>query len=94
MNIEKEECHMFAKTINGHTKKEMKKRYAGKYITNPEQLPNGTNVTVFEKDSNNWWEHGEIYTKKDGSKAIDCYDGEYLLNNVEVYLDTRYIHKL
>ena len=83
---------MTKKTINGHTRRELKEHFAGKYIENSEQLPNGCNVTVFEKSSKNWWEHGEIYTRKDGTKAINCYDGDYELNQVEVYLDTRYVH--
>lgn len=84
---------MFRKTINGHAKKELKKHFAGKYIESPEQLPNGCNVTVFEKGSKNWWEHGNIYTRKDGKKAINCGDGDYELSEVEVYLDIRYTHK-
>lgn len=83
---------MTKRTINGHTKRELKEHFAGKYIKNPEQLPNGCNVTVFQNGSKNWWEHGEIYTRKNGCKAINCYDGDYELNQVEVYLDTRYVH--
>lgn len=83
---------MIKKTLNGHTKRELKQHFAGKYVENPEQLPNGCNVAIFEKGSKNWWEHGEIYIKNNGTKAITCYDGCYELNKVEVYLDTRYIH--
>lgn len=79
------------KTINNHTEQEMRKNFAGQYIANPEQLPDGFNVTVFEKGSEQWWEHGHICTrKKDSTKAINCGDGFYELSEVEVYVDTRY----
>lgn len=79
------------KTINNHTEQEMRKNFAGEYIANPEQLPDGFNVTVFEKGSEQWWEHGHICTrKKDSTKAINCGDGFYELSEVEVYVDTRY----
>lgn len=79
------------KTINNHTEQEMRKNFAGEYIANPEQLPDGFKVTVFEKGSEQWWEHGHICTrKKDSTKAINCGDGFYELSDVEVYIDTRY----
>ena len=78
------------KKVNNHTKREMRANFAGKYIENPEQLPNGCNVTVFEKGTEDWWEHGIICTRKDCTKAINCFDGYYEFKEVEVYLDTRY----
>lgn len=59
----------------------------GRHIRKPERLRRGRNVIVFEKGSNNWWERGWIYIHKDGRKAINCVDGIYELNQVEVYLD-------
>ena len=53
---------MIKKAINGHTKKELKNHFAGKYID--KQLPYGRNVSVFEKISKNWWKCGEIYKRK------------------------------
>lgn len=75
---------------NNHTRQEMKNHFAGKYVKNPEQLPIGCKVTVFEKGTKGWWEHGDIYQRQDGTKVIDCCDGEYEFSEVEVYLDTRY----
>lgn len=90
ISLKKKPSHK-SKTINNHTQEEMRDNFAGEYIANPEQLPNGCRVTVFEKGSERWWEHGDIYTrKKDGTKAVDCGDGIYELSEVEVYLDTRY----
>ena len=80
-----------SKNITNHTEQEMRKNFAGEYIANPEQLPDGFNVTVFEKGLEQWWEHGHICTrKKDSTKVINCGDGFYELSEVEVYVDTRY----
>lgn len=73
-------------TEDNHTTQEMRDNYAGEYIENPEQLPNGCNVTVFQKGTEDWWEHGDICTRKDGTKYVNCWDGTYELNEVEVYL--------
>ena len=90
INLKKKPKHEI-KTINNHTEQEMRKNFAGEYIANPEQLPDGFKVTVFEKGSKQWWEHGHICTrKKDSKKAINCGDGFYELSDVEVYIDTRY----
>ena len=78
------------KNINNHTKEELIQNYAGEYIEHPEKLPVGYYVTVFEKGTDSFWQHGQIYMKKDGKKAINCFDGDYQLNEVEVYLDSRY----
>ena len=64
--------------------------FAGKHIENPESLPLGCHVTLYQKSNQNWWEHGIICLMDDGSKGINCIDGYYNMSEVEVYLDTRY----
>jgi hypothetical protein len=81
------------KTVNGHTKATLKEHHAGKFIEKPENLEIGTNVTVFQIGTENWWEHGEI-CKDNGVKKINVYDSSYELNEVEVYLDTHYKQKV
>ena len=64
--------------------------YAGKYIKNPAYLADGTHITVYLKGSDNWWEHGEKYTSRNGVPYIDCGDGNHVLDEWDVYLDSRY----
>ena len=82
------------KLVNGHTKAELKRHCAGKFIENPEDLPIGTKVSVFQKETqgywpsgDGWWERGNIcrYGCMD-RKAVNVDDGSYELDDVEVYL--------
>jgi len=54
-------------------------------------LPDGTKVLLlqYECKEQGWVgkEHGEIYTRKNGSKAIDVYDGDIELTEADVWLD-------
>ena len=77
--------------VHNHTKDTLDSNYAGAYVVNPSRLSVGTHVTVFQKNSKNWWEHGEIYNDK-GTKVIGCGDVVYKMEQVEVYLDSRYEH--
>ena len=82
------------KKFNNHTKRELKKHFAGKFISNPQYLYPHCPVTIFYKGTENWWDHGSICKKSDGTKAVNCYDDEYCeFRDVEVYLDTRYVYK-
>ena len=83
---------MFGRTkrINNHTKRELREHWAGKYIPNPEELPVGCDVVVFEKGSKDFWEFGAIEEDVTGKKFVDCLDGFFDFDQVEVYLNTRY----
>lgn len=79
---------------------EKRDNYAGKQITNPEKLKDGTKVTMREIGTyfsnsglHSFWEHGEIYTDSKGNKRIDTYDSTYAIsdNIWELYEDTREI---
>ena len=82
---------MVWKCVIDHTKEEMKENFAGTYLTNPEEFPDGCRVTVFEKyDVIYKWNHGTIESLANGKKFINCGDRCYELKQVEVYFDTRY----
>lgn len=79
---------------------EKRDNYAGKQITNPEKLKDGTRVTMREIGTyfsnsglHSFWEHGEIYTDGKGNKRIDTYDSTYAVsdNIWEFYEDLREI---
>jgi len=76
--------------IPNHSEKELKRHYAGAFVVNPEVLRYGVSVTVFQKGSEHWWEHGEITKGSYNNKHVNCYDGTFEFNEVEVYLDSRY----
>ena len=76
--------------INGHTKRELEAHLAGKYIPNPEELPVGCGVVVFEKGTKDFWQFGCIEEEVDGKKFVNCFDEFYDFDQVEVYLNTRY----
>lgn len=86
------------KLINGHTKAELKRHYAGKFIENPKELPIGTRVSVFQKgtqgrcsNGDGWWERGEICRCGCmGRIVVNVYDGDYELDDIEVYLTKYY----
>lgn len=52
-------------------------------------LPNGTEVMLLQyglkEKGNIKKEHGEIYTRKDGSKAINVYDGDIEFTQADVW---------
>lgn len=78
--------------LDKHSRKELVKNGAGKFIPNPEELENGTEVTVYEKGTAGcwettgfgWWEHGEICTEH-GVKKVNVFDGTFEFDQVEVY---------
>ena len=84
--------------INGHTKAELKRHYAGKFIKKPEGLPTGTEVSIFQKNPQSttkngggWWEQGDICCCGcTGRKAVNVGDSIYALDSVEVYLTKYY----
>ena len=80
---------MVWKCVVVHAKKEMEENFAGTYLVNPEEFPDGCQVTVFRKDIS-WWDHGTIDSLANGIKFINCGDRYYELDQVEVYFDTRY----
>lgn len=55
------------------------------------KLPDGTKVLLLQYD----WkeqgmtnkEHGEIYTRKDGTKAIDVYDGDIEFTQADIWIE-------
>ena len=52
-------------------------------------LPNGTKVLLLQygwkEKGSTCKEHGEIYTRKDGSKAINVYDGDIEFTQADVW---------
>ncbi len=79
-----------SKRINNHTKRELREHWAGKYIPNPEELPGGCDVVVFEKGTKYGWQSGSIEEGVDGTKFVNCLDVFFDFDQVEVYLNTRY----
>ena len=79
-----------SKRINNHTKRELREHWAGKYIPNPEELLVGCDVVVFEKGTKYGWQSGSIEEGVDGTKFVNCLDGFFDFDQVEVYLNTRY----
>ena len=84
--------------INGHTKAELKRHCAGKFIENPEELPIGTKVSVFQKETQGYWHNGDGWWERGdicccgctGRKAVNTGDNIYGLDNIEVYLEKYY----
>lgn len=56
-------------------------------------LPDETKVILLQyawkEKGNHNKEHGEIYTRKDGSKAINVYDGDIELTQADVWIAKR-----
>lgn len=86
------------KLVNGHTKAELKRHYAGKFIENPKELPIGTSVSVFQKGTQGYWSNGDGWWQRGdicccgsvGRKVVNVGDGDYELDKVEVYLTKYY----
>lgn len=87
-----------SKLINGHTKAELKRHCAGKFIENPKELPIGTPVSVFQKGTQGYWDYGDGWWERGyicrcgsmGREVVNVGDGDYELEEVEVYLTKYY----
>lgn len=71
-----------------------KMHFAGKYISNPEELPVGCHVAVQDRKCRWHWEYGTVCIVEDGKKAVNCWDGVYEFSEAYVFLDTRYRRRL
>lgn len=76
--------------IPSHSAEELRKYHAGAFVIEPNMLNYEVQVTVFQRGSKYGWEHGEISKGNNEQKHVNCYDGTFEFNEVEVYLDSRY----
>lgn len=83
------------KLVNGHTKQELKRHRAGKFIPDPNVLSNGTEVMVCQKgtlgccvNGDGWWERCTVCGRTvDGVRDVILHagDGIYKRDEAEVY---------